>query len=102
MNDITKARHFLKTRSSDMQHLTSFGLMFTTAEQRYREVKLRQQGNREGAGALDAKEVEAAVDYAALKYLKKYNRLPPNAPEVFRQGVTLDEKKSLAQQWSAA
>lgn len=102
MNDITKARHFLKTRGSGMQHLTSFGLMFATAEQQYREIKIRQQVNQEGPGALDEKEVEASVDYATLKYLKRHNRLPPNVASLFKQGITLEEKRNLAQQWAAA
>jgi hypothetical protein len=76
--------------------------MLATAEQQYRDIKLRQQGNKEGPGALDAKEVEAAVDYAVLKYLKKYNKLPSNAGMLSKQGITLEEKKALAQQWSAA
>jgi hypothetical protein len=102
MNDITKARFFLKNRQSDMQHLTSFGLMLATAEQRYRDIRLRQKGNRELPGALDVKEVEAAVDYAVLKYLKKHNRLPSNIGIILEQGTTLDEKKALAQQWSTS
>ena len=102
MNDITKARYFLKTRGSDMQHLTSFGLMFSTAEDKYRTVKLRQQGNRDGEGALDKKEIETSLDYAVLRYLKKYNRLPPNASAVFKPGVTLEDKRDLACQWISA
>ncbi len=102
MNDITKARHYLKTRGSGMQHLTSFGLMFATAEQQYRDIKIRQQVKQDGVGELDGKEVEAAVDYAALKYLKKYNRLPPNIAALFKTNVTLEDKKNLAQQWASA
>ncbi len=102
MNDITKARYFLKTRGSDLQHLTSFGLMFVTAEANYRTVKLRQQGNRDGAGALDEKEIETSLDYAVLRYLKRHNRLPPNAADAFKPGVTLEDKRDLARQWVAA
>jgi len=99
MNDITKARYFLKTRSSALQHLTSFGLMFTTAESNYREVKLRQRSRRDTVGSLDAQEVEAAVDYAVLKYLKKFNQLPRDAAKVFAPGVTLDDKRTCAEAW---
>ncbi len=102
MNDITKARYFLKIHGSDLQHLTSFGLMFATAEQRYREIRIKKQGNREGAGAYDKREVAAAIDYAVLKYLKKHNRLPPTAPEAFAPGATLEEKRTLAEQWASA
>ncbi len=99
MNDITKARYFLKTRNSDLQHLTSFGLMFTTAEQKYREIKLRQHSRQDVPGSLDAKEVETAVDYAVLKYLKKFNQLPQDAAKVFAPGVTLDDKRACAEAW---
>lgn len=99
MNDITKARYFLKTRSSDLQHLTSFGLMFATAQQRYRDVKLRQRSRTDTEGALDVKEIEAAVDYAVLRYLKQFNRLPPNAAAVFAQDVTLANKRDCAEGW---
>lgn len=99
MNDLTKARYFLKTRNSDLQHLTTFGLMFATAESNYREIKIRGQGNKEGAGSLASKEVEAAVDYACLRYLKRFNRLPQDAPVVFSQGVTLDDKQRCAENW---
>jgi len=102
MNDMTKARYFLKTNGSDLQHLTSFGLMFATAEQRYREIRIKKQGNREGAGAYEKREVQAALDYAVLKYLKKYNRLPPTAPQAFAPGVTLEEKRTLAEEWARA
>lgn len=99
MNDITKARYFLKTRRSDLQHLTSFGLMFSTAEANYRKVKLRQRSRQDTAGSLDAQEVETAVDYAALKYLKKFNQLPRDAAKVFAPGVTLDDKRKCAETW---
>jgi len=102
MNDITKARYFLKTRNSDLQHLTSFGLMFATAERKYRDVKLRQQGNRDGEGALDATEIETSLDYSVLRYLKRHNRLPPNAADAFKPGVTLKDKRDLARQWITA
>ncbi len=99
MNDITKARYFLKNRSSGLQHLTTFGLMFATAETDYRNVKLRQRSKQDTAGALDAKEVETAVDYAVLKYLKKFNRLPQDAAKIFSPGVTLDDKRACAAAW---
>jgi hypothetical protein len=102
MNDITKARHFLKTHGSNLQHLDSFGAMLATAEQNYRELKMRKVGNKDLPGTWDAKEVEAALDYAALKYLKKYNQLPKNAPQAFRQGTTLEDKRQLARQWANA
>lgn len=100
MNDITKARHYLKTRQSDLQHLTSFGLMLATAEKAYREVKLRQQGHKDKEwGSLQEKEIEISLDYAVLRYLKRYNQLPRNIREAFKPGVTLQEKHELAMTW---
>lgn len=99
MNDITKARYFLKTKGSDLQHLESFGLMLTTAENRYREIRLLTSSNRVETGLLDSKEVEAAVDWAVLRYLKKHNRLPQDLPKIFQQGIDLKEKRQLASQW---
>ncbi len=102
MNDVTKAKYFLKTRGSKLQHLESFGSMLATAESEYRQMRLNQTGNKDEAGTWDAREVDSSLDYAVLRYLKKYNRLPDNAPEAFKQGVTLDEKKALAMQWANA
>lgn len=99
MNDITKARFYLKKRASSMQHLTSFGLMFSTAEQAYREKKITGRSGYGKDSSLDRQEIEAAIDYAVLGYLKKYNKLPPNIADLFRQEITLEEKKDLAKQW---
>jgi len=98
MNDLTKARHYLKTRKSDLQHLTSFGLMFATAETAYREVRLRQRTNKDW-GNLQEKEIETALDYAVLRYMKRHNRLPRNIQEAFAPGVTVEKKQELAMVW---
>ncbi len=102
MNDITKARAFLHAQDSDLQHLVSFGLMLATAEQRYRDLRLRKQGNRDEAGTLDIKEVEAALEMATLRYLKRRNQLPPNVTDAFGNGVTLEKKQELAMTWMNA
>ncbi len=99
MNDITKARFYLKRRESNLQYLTSFGLIFTTAEQAYREKKITALRGYGEDGSLDRQEIEASIDYAVLGYLKKYNQLPPNISDLFRQDITLEEKKDLAVQW---
>ena len=95
MNDITKARYYLKGKQSSLQHLTSFGLMLATAERTYRDIKLKKQGNKEVVGTFDNREVDAMVDLAVLRHLKKYNRLPNDLPTIFSQGLTLDEKQEL-------
>ena len=102
MNDITKARAFLNASDSDLQHLVSFGLMLATAEQRYRDIQLRKQGNKEEAGLLDKREVEAALEMAALRYLKRRNQLPRNVTDAFGNGVTLEKKHELAMTWMNA
>lgn len=102
MNDITKARHFLKARQSDLQHLETFSIMLATAEDEYRNIKRRQSGNKELPGTLDHLEVEAAVEYSVLTYLKRHNQLPKNVSDLFKNGVTLDEKRALAKQWANA
>ncbi len=99
MNDITKARAFLHAKGSDLEHLTSFGLMLATAEQRYRDLKLQKQGNKEVEGSLDQKEINVLLDAAVLRYLKRTNRLPGNVTEAFAMGTTLDRKKELAASW---
>ncbi len=98
MSDITKARKYLATRQSDMATLTSFGLMLATAQQRYRDIRLRQKGD-DRWGNLDVKEVEAALDYAVLKYLNKHNRLPKNITDAFQPKITLEQKRTLAMTW---
>lgn len=100
MNDITKARHFLKTRGSDLVHLESFALMLATAEKRYREIKMRQKAQIDVPGTWEIKEVEAALDYAALRYLKKHNHLPKDAVRIFSGQATLEEKRATAQRWA--
>jgi len=100
MNDITKARHYLKTRRSDLEHLGSFALMLSTAENRYREIRMRQSSNIDTPGTWEVQEVEAALDYAALKYLKKYNHLPKDAVKVFSKETTLEDKREIAQRWA--
>lgn len=99
MNDITKARAFLHTKGSDLQHLVSFGLMLATAEQRYRDIRLRKRGGVDMAGTLDEKEVEAALEMAVLRYLKRHNQLPRNVTEAFRTEATSEQKHELAMSW---
>lgn len=99
MGDITKARFYLKRRGSKLQHLTTFGLMFATAEQAYREKKITALKGYGEDGSLAKQEIETAVDYAVLRHLKKYNQLPPNISDLFRQDITLEEKRDLATQW---
>jgi len=99
MNDITKARYFLHAKGSDLQYMVSFGLMLATAEQRYRDILLRKQGNKDVEGTWDAREVDAIVEVSVLRYLKRTNQLPRNVAEAFKQGVTLERKKELAQSW---
>jgi len=96
---ISKARHYLKTRESKLQHLPTFGLMVATAEQNYRELRFRTGGNKEEAGILDEALIEAGLDFAVLKYLKKRGNLPKNITNVFRGDTTLKDKFELSQAW---
>ena len=99
MNDSTKARAFLHATASDLQHLVSFGLMLATAEQRYRDIQLRKQGNKDIAGSLDEKEIDVLLEVSVLRYLKRNNQLPRNVTDAFANGVTLERKKELAATW---
>jgi hypothetical protein len=99
MNDITKARYFLKNRASDLQHLESFSLMLTTAEKIYKDIKMRQASNTAIPGTWDQQETEAALDYALLKYLKKHNHLPTDAVKAIRSDISVEEKKGLIVRW---
>lgn len=98
MNDITKARHYLKSRGSKLQSLPTFPSMLSSAEQDYRNLKLRQSGNKEGISLVE-REVEAALDYAVLRYLKRHNQLPPNIKAAFSPGNTVELKRDLATAW---
>jgi hypothetical protein len=102
MNDITKARYYLKAKQSDMQHLTSFGLMLVTAERKYRDLKLSQVGNKQVVGTYDKQIVEAMVDVAVLRHLKKYNQLPKDLPQALQPNLTLEEKRAFALRWMSA
>ena len=103
MNDITKARYFLKNRSSGLSNLASFGLMLAAAEDRYKRARMRQVGSVDPVpGNWETQEVEAALDYAVLKYLKKHNQLPKDAMQIFSKETTLEQKKEMAQRWATA
>jgi hypothetical protein len=102
MNDITKARFFLKGRASNLEGLQSFGLMLATAERNYREVRLHRASNAANDPAWEEKEAEAALDYALLKYLKKHNQLPKDAVLALTTELSLEQKKVMAQRWATA
>lgn len=99
MNDITKARYYLKTKGSKLQHLESFGLMLSSAEQRYREIRQQMDGNKAEEGTLELLEVDCALDLAVLRYLRKHNHLPRDLPKVFHPKTALEEKRALASHW---
>lgn len=100
MNDITKARIYLKKRGSKLHTLDTFGLMYLTAERDYKDLKMigAQQDGRQ-SGNFDDKEVEAALDYAALMFLRRFNVLPPNIASAFVPDITKEDKRELAKQW---
>lgn len=107
MNDVTKARYFLKTNGSDLQTLETFALMLATAESRYKELKRRINTQAlpiqtMQPTALHAKEVNASLEYAVLRYLKRHNQLPKNASKAFGKEVTLEDKRALAEEWIKA
>ena len=99
MNDITKARYFLKTKGSKLHDLQSFGLMLATAEAHYKDVKMRRVGAPGDRMALDPIEIDALVEFACLRHLKLTNRLPADAGLVLQDGVTLEQKRDLALSW---
>lgn len=99
MNDITKARYFLQAVGSKLESLPSFGLMIATAEDNYRKVRLDSMGIAGQREEVDPVEVKALVDYAFLRYLKRYNRLPKNAGMLVQEGITLEEKRDIALGW---
>ena len=100
MSDITKARYFLRQRGTGLDNLQSFGLMLSTAEQRYRKLRVQHTSQADQPGELEEREVEAALDYAVLRYLKKHNQLPKDAMLALRGDATLETKKILAQKWA--
>ena len=100
MNDITKARYFLKNRSSGLQHLESFALMLSTAEKKYRDIKMRQASNKEIPGTWNEQEAEAALDYALLRYLKKNTQLPPDAAKALLPETSVEDRLALANRWA--
>lgn len=99
MNDITKARYFLQAKGSKLKDLTSFGLMLATAESNYRDVRLRRMGAPGNRTEIDPIEVNAIIDYAVLKYLRKYNKLPEDVGVVVQEGATWEEKREAAVRW---
>lgn len=103
MNDITKARVYFTKRGSKLQHLPSFGLMYRTAEDEYR--KLREASAKQDArlpGDFDDREIEAALDYAVMIFMKRYSVLPADVAAAFRPGVTKEDKRDLARKWANA
>jgi len=103
MNDITKARIYFNKRGSKLQHLESFGLMYLTAENEYKDIRrVAAQKDARLPGDFDEKEVEAALDYSVMVFMRKYNTLPPNVATVFQAGLSKEEKLELARQWAGA
>ena len=51
------------------------------------------------AGTLDEKEVEASLEMAALRYLKRHNQLPQNVAEALNPATTPEQKHELAMSW---
>ena len=100
MNDITKAKHFLKARKSDLQHLETFALMYNTAEAKYRELKMRQTSGSDAPGTWDEREAEAMINYAVLRYLRRHNQLPKDVSSLFQPGTSPEEKQRLARKWA--
>jgi hypothetical protein len=107
MNDVTKARYFLKANGSKLQTLETFALMLATAEARYKDLQMKIRTRAMPIQtrlpmSLDVAEVDAALEYAVLRYLKRHNQLPKNASKAFGNGVTLEEKRALAEEWIIA
>ena len=100
MTDITKARKYLKSRNSDLQHLTSFGLMYNTAKTRYTDIKMKINTRRESySGEHGAKEVQLLLDFAVLTYMRKHGTLPPNVSNIFTGTMSVDELREAALGW---
>jgi len=99
MNDITKARYFLKSKGSKLQHLESFGLMLATAEDRYRASRIQKASKKGADDSLTREELDSAIDYAVLKYLKRHNQLPTNLPKVLHPGTSVEEKRKMVEAW---
>jgi len=98
--DISKARKYLKSRQSDMQHLTSFASMYNTAKARYSDIRLRIKTGRENSpGELSEKEVYALLDFAVLTYLKNHNALPADVSDLFVGKPSLESLKERAIGW---
>ena len=81
-----------------MQHLTYFGLMLATAEQRYRDIKMRQRGDAEIFDLTD-KKVEIMLDVAVLRYMKRNSQLPRDVSTALHPETTLEDKYNLALGW---
>jgi len=102
MNALTKARTYLKKRNSKLQHLLSFGLILATAESDYREL-LNIYNKRDGQllpKNIEDRIADAALDYAAMLFLKRNRVLPKNIATAFKPGISSEEKKKLAAHWS--
>ncbi len=100
MNDISKARFFLKAHGSKLQTLETFQSMLVTAENEYRDIRMRQRTNR-GDGS-QARELPTAIDLGVLRYLKNHGRLPDNVAEILHPETSDARKLELAKQWFGA
>jgi len=98
MTDVTKARYFLKHRSSNLQHLETFALMHATAETNYKEVRQQAKNNNKDID-FEQQELECAIDLAVLNYLRKYARLPDDVAKVLLNSTSDIEKRDLATGW---
>jgi hypothetical protein len=97
MNDITKARYFLKANNSKLQHLETFQLMLATADTNYKQL-IRGKPDPRNYDYSD-KEVSVLLDFAGLRYLKNHNQLPQNVPQAFDNATSAREKTNIAIEW---
>ena len=102
MNDISKARFFLKAHGSKLETLETFPSMMAAAESRYMDLRRRLKTNEIPLEELGNKEMEATVDLAVLRFLKNRGRLPENVGEIIHPDTSEERKMELARNWFSA
>ena len=104
MNDITKAKYFLKAHGSKLESLETFGLMLATARDKHRELRLEKSSSMATEVVAirgEGRALRSLIDLAVLTYLKKFAQLPTNVADILSPGIDDEAKHDLAHTWIA-
>lgn len=98
MNEVAKARHFLKQRNSNLMNQPTFQAMLVGARKVYHDIELNKQ-NIIQDGNYEQIEFDNLLNLAVLSYLKKNSKLPAELPTMLDRTIPLEDRRKTVQGW---